>query len=358
MPDPRFYEPLGPVALGELAATAGAELAGSDVAWSGRLVAEVAPLARAGAESVSFFADRRYRAALRETVAGACFMPVEHLDLAPEGCARLVTREPHAAFARAAGRLHRARRHLAEGRPIHAEAEIDEGVTLSPGVVVGPGARIGAGTVVGGNAVIGPGVVIGRDCRIGANATVLFALIAERVRILSGAVIGEAGFGVTTGQEGVIDVPQLGRVVIEEEVTVGANTTVDRGAWDDTVIGAHTKIDNLVQIAHNVRLGRNCMLAAHTGISGSVVVGDGAVFGGRAGIADHLEIGAGARIAAAAGVMKDVPPGEMWVGSPARPIRRFMRETAWLARAAKGRDGSRDGGREGEGRRDGDDGGE
>jgi UDP-3-O-[3-hydroxymyristoyl] glucosamine N-acyltransferase len=354
VPDPRFYEPLGPVTLGELALAAGAELAGADQSRSDLPMSEVAPLARAGGESVSFFADRRYRAALRETAAGACFMPAEHLELAPDGCARLVTREPHAAFARAAGRLHRARRHLAEGRPIHAEAEIDEGVTLSPGVVVGPGARIGAGTVVGGNAVIGPGVVIGRDCRIGANATVLFALIADRVRILSGAVIGEAGFGVTTGKEGVIDVPQLGRVVIEEEVTVGANTTVDRGAWDDTVIGAHTKIDNLVQIAHNVRLGRNCMLAAHTGISGSVVVGDGAVFGGRAGIADHLEIGAGARIAAAAGVMKDVPAGEMWVGSPARPIRRFMRETAWLARAAKGE--GREGGRKGEGGRDGADG--
>jgi len=346
VPDPRFYEQLGPVPLAELAAAAGAELADADA--GGRSILEVAPLARAGAESVSFFADRRYRGALAATAAGACFMPPEHAELAPAGCARLFTREPHAAFARAALRLHRARRHLAEGRPIHADAEIDQGVTLSPGVVIGPGARIGAGTVVGGNAVIGPGVEIGRDGRIGANATVLFAVIAERVRILSGAVIGEAGFGVTTGQEGVIDVPQLGRVLIEEEVTVGANTTIDRGAWDDTVIGAHTKIDNLVQIAHNVRLGRNCMLAAHTGISGSVVVGDGAVFGGRAGIADHLTVGAGARIAAAAGVMKDVPPGEMWVGSPARPIRRFMRETAWLARAAQKRDDPREaeGGRE------------
>lgn len=353
MPDPRFYEQLGPVTLADLVERAGASLFEADVGLGARSIVEVAPLARAGESSVSFFADRRYRSALRETGAGACFMPAEHADLAPEGCARLITREPHAAFARAARSLHRARRHLAEGRPVHEDAQIDEGVTLSPGVVVGPGARIGAGTVLGGNAVIGPGVEIGRDCRIGANATVLFAVIADRVRILSGAVIGEAGFGVTTGKEGVIDVPQLGRVIIEEEVTVGANTTVDRGAWEDTVIGAHTKIDNLVQIAHNVRLGRNCMLAAHTGISGSVVVGDGAVFGGRAGIADHLEIGAGARIAAAAGVMKDVPPGEMWVGSPARPIRRFMRETAWLARAAQ----KRDDGREGEGRRDGDDGG-
>lgn len=338
MPDPRFYEALGPVTLAELAEACGAELAAADEALRRRPILQVAPLAHADAASISFFADRRYRAALSGTGAGACFTPPEHADLAPAGCARLITREPHAAFARAASRLHRALRHRADSDPVHATAEVDPSATLGPGVVVGPGAKVGAETVVGANAVIGPGVSIGRDCRVGANATVLFAVIGDRVRILSGAVIGEAGFGVTTGKEGVIDVPQLGLVVIGDEVTIGANTTVDRGAWTDTVIGAHTKVDNLVQIAHNVRLGRNCMLAAHTGISGSVTVGDGAVFGGRAGIADHLEIGAGARIAAAAGVMKDVPPGEMWVGSPARPIRRFMRETAWLARAAQKRE--------------------
>ncbi|MBW3558595.1 MAG: UDP-3-O-(3-hydroxymyristoyl)glucosamine N-acyltransferase [Proteobacteria bacterium] len=350
MPDARFYEALGPVPLAELARACGAELADSS---AGELpIVQVAPLAHADAGSVSFFADRRYRAALTSTGAGACFIPPEHLELAPQGCAKLVTREPHAAFARAAKHLHRAIRHRAESAAVHESATVHPDATLAPGVIVGPGASIGGGTVVRANAVIGPGVAIGRDCRIGANATILFAIIGDRVRILSGAVIGEAGFGVTTGKEGVIDVPQLGRVLIEDEVTVGANTTVDRGAWDDTVIGAHTKIDNLVQIAHNVRLGRNCMLAAHTGISGSVVVGDGAVFGGRAGIADHLEIGAGARIAAAAGVMKDVPPGEMWVGSPARPIRRFMRETAWLARAAQKRDEGRE---PGEGRDDGGD---
>jgi UDP-3-O-[3-hydroxymyristoyl] glucosamine N-acyltransferase len=350
VPDPRFYEALGPLSLAELARACGAELA--DAGQGDRAIAEVAPLAHAGGASVSFFADRRYRAALNGTSAGACFLPPEHADLAPEGCARLLTREPHAAYARAAKQLHRARVHRAEDAAVHPDAEVDPAATLAPGVVVGPGARIGAGTVVKANAVIGPGVSIGRDCRIGANAVVLFASLGDRVRILSGAVIGEAGFGVTTGSEGVIDVPQLGRVLIEDEVTVGANTTVDRGAWDDTTIGAHTKIDNLVQVAHNVRLGRNCMLAAHTGISGSVVVGDGAVFGGRAGIADHLTIGAGARIAAAAGVMKDVPPGEMWVGSPARPIRRFMRETAWLARAARERDGGKGEGRHGGGGND------
>jgi UDP-3-O-[3-hydroxymyristoyl] glucosamine N-acyltransferase len=343
VPDPRFYETLGPVALSELARAVGAELVGADQEFGGRLVSEVAPLARAGAGSVSFFSDRRYRAALQETASGACFLKPEHMDFAPAGCARLATPDPHAAYARAALRLHRPIRHAATAPSVHPEARISADVMLGPGVVVGPGARIGPEVVIGANAVIGPGVEVGRGTRIGPNATVLFAIIGERVRVLSGAVIGESGFGVAADQAGAVDVPQLGRVVIEDEVTVGANTCIDRGAWDDTVIGARTKIDNLVQIAHNVRLGKNCLLAAHTGISGTVTVGDGAVFGGRAGIADHLNIGAGAKIAAAAGVMKDVPAGEMWVGTPARPIRRFMRETAWLARESARREGKRDG---------------
>ena len=345
MPDLRFYEDLGPVPLGELAHLTGAELAGADDAMAGRAIRTVAPLARAEWEAVAFFTDRRYRQALRDTGAGACFVRPEHLDFAPEGCARLVTAEPHAAWSRAALRLHRPRHHPADEPALHPTAEIDPRAALGPGVVVGPGARIGAGSSVGANTVIGPGVSIGEDCRIGANATILFALIGDRVRVLSGAVIGEAGFGVAGAASAVVDVPQLGRVIIENDVTIGASTCIDRGAWDDTVVGEGCKIDNLVQIAHNVRLGRYCLLAAHTGISGSVTVGDGAVFGGRAGIADHLEIGAGARIAAAAGVMKNVPPGEMWVGTPARPIRRFMRETAWLARQAQKpeRDGERRG---------------
>jgi UDP-3-O-[3-hydroxymyristoyl] glucosamine N-acyltransferase len=341
MPDPRFFDSLGPVSLGELADLSGATLLRGDRAT---LVGVAAPLGQAGPDAVSFLSDRRYAADAHATRAAACFLPAGGADAVPASCAVLTTRSPQGAWAVAAGRLHQPRQSSATDRLVHPTAELEEGVQLSRGVVIEAGARVGRGTSIGAGAVIGVGVAIGRDCRIGARAVVEFALIGDRVTLLAGAVIGQAGFGAALGPTGLIDVPQLGRVILQDGVTIGAVACVDRGAWGDTVVGENTKIDNMVQVGHNVQIGRNCALAAQVGISGSVVIGDGVQIGGQVGIADHAVIGDGASIAAQAGITKGVPAGQVWAGYPARPSRQWAREAAWVTlRAARKPRGDKEG---------------
>lgn len=335
MPDARFFETLSSLGVDDLAALTGGEVVrSSDVRF-----ARVAPLATAGPDAVAFLGDRKFIEALKATTAGCVIVPREALDAAPAGVAVIVSRTPQAAWAAVSAALHRP-------LPLTAAAPgdvcEDETVTIEPGVVLGQGARIGRGTRIGANTVIGPGVQIGRDCEIGPNVSLRFALIGDRVKIYAGARLGEAGFGAAGGESGAVDVPQLGRVIVQDGVTLGANTCVDRGAFDDTVIGENTKVDNLVMIGHNCVIGRNCLLAAHTGISGSVIVGDGVMFGGKAGIGDHIRIGDGARVAAGAGVLADIPAGETWSGYPAKPIRQFLRETVWVSKQAS-RKGKADG---------------
>ena len=329
---------LGPVTLGALAQLSGAAC---EPSLADRSIGGAAVLDRADAGAVSFFSDRRLADAARMTASGACFVAEKDAGLLPRTCAALITPAPQAAWAVAAQRLHRPRRIDASAPSVHPGATLEEGVTIGHGAVIGEGVQIGAGTEIGPHAVIGPGVAIGRRCEIGPAAAIGFALIGDGVRISASVVIGEAGFGLAVGPKGLIDIPQLGRVIIQDNVSIGAHTCIDRGAFDDTVVGENTKIDNLVQIAHNVVVGRNCAIAGHCGLSGSAVIGDGVQMGGRVGLADHVVIGAGAQLAAASGVMHNVPAGQRWSGVPARPALQFFREVAWLTKAAsrKGKGG-------------------
>ena len=341
----RFFPPSSAPSLAEVAAWCGAALASEDDA--GRMVTDVAPLDEAGPGDLTFLDNPKYLDDLKATRAAAALVARRYAAQAPPWCAVLVTPEPYRAMATVMAKLFPTavkpgplfqETGVSPGAFIHALARLEAGVVVEPGAVIGRGAEIGAGTVVGANVVIGPEVRIGRSCAIGATATIVAALIGDRVIIHPGAHIGQDGFGFALGPRGHLKVPQVGRVIIQDDVEIGAGVTIDRGANRDTMIGEGAKIDNLVQIGHNVVIGRHAILVAQSGVSGSSVIGDFAALGGQAGVAGHLKVGAGAQVAAAAGVMTDIPAGQRWAGAPAKPVREFFREVATLRRlaAAKG----------------------
>jgi UDP-3-O-[3-hydroxymyristoyl] glucosamine N-acyltransferase len=343
MPDPRFFEIGSKIGLDQVAALSFSKRSSSEKKGSG-FVEACAPLSFTsdpvkGVGKAAFFSDRRYLGKLQKTGAEYVFVTADFIEYLPETSVPLICAAPQAAWARLASKLYTPRRHEGSAA-VHPSVRLESNVTLGIGVVIGQDVEIGAGTRIEAYAVIGPGCKIGRDCVIGAHSTIYCALLGDRVQLASGVRIGESGFGVSGDAQGLVDVPQLGRVILQDDVSIGAGTCVDRGAFDDTVIGESTKIDNMVQIAHNVRIGRNVIVAAHAGLSGSVNVGDGAMFGGRAGIVDHIDIGKGARIGAGCVVFKDVEAGQMVSGYPARPSRRFLREMVWLEKnaAAAGKD--------------------
>ena len=340
MTDLRFFDRVGPYSLDELAALSGARLSG-DVAGS-RLFSDVAPLETAGPEDVTFLDNRKYVEAFVRSRAGAAFIDERFADRAPAGMALLLTVEPYKAFARAAQAFYPAPPVIPSRAPsaiIDPTATVPADCEIGPYAIIEAGVRLGARCQIGAHAMIGRAVELGDDCRVGSHVTLSHCQIGARVVLHPGVRIGQPGFGFAPGAEGPVKIPQLGRVVIGDDVDIGANTTIDRGSGHDTVIGPGTMIDNLVQIGHNVVLGRGCILAGQVGISGSTKLGDFVMAGGQAGLAGHLIIGNAARIAAKAGLMRDVAPGETVCGSPAVPIASFMKQVAILQRLAKKKDG-------------------
>ena len=340
MSDNRFFQNAGPVTLADIAALTGAVITPATASGS---FSTVAPLERAGAADISFLDNTKYLAAFEASKAGACFVRAKFAERAPKGMVLLITEEPYYAYALLAQKLYplpaitpgiSPQAHIAKTATIGNNARIDAGA------VIGEHATIGDGCWIGANTVVDDHVSIGAGSRIGALCSLSHSHIGERVTIHRGAHIGQDGFGFAAGKKGVTKVPQLGRVLIGNDVEIGSSTCIDRGAGPDTTIGDFAKIDNLVQIAHNVQIGRFTMIAAQTGISGSTVIGDGVLVGGQVGFSGHNTIGNGAKIAAQAGIMTDIPPGATYGGFPAMPIREWHRQTASVAKITRKKDSS------------------
>jgi UDP-3-O-[3-hydroxymyristoyl] glucosamine N-acyltransferase len=256
----------------------------------------------------------------------------------PPSAVALVASDPYAAWARVAALFHPLPPIAPGVHPsavVAAEARVAPSAEIGPLAVIAADAEIGSRCRIGPLAVIGEGVVLGADCRIGAQVSLSHALLGDRVVVYPGARIGQDGFGFAMMDGTFLSVPQLGRVILEDDVEVGANTTIDRGSLHDTRICAGSRLDNLVQIGHNVRLGRGCVIVSQAGISGSTILEDHVMVAGQAGLTGHLRIGRRARIGAQAGVMSDVPEGADVVGSPAQPAREFFRHVAVLRRLVR-----------------------
>ena len=347
MAQPKFFKQPPSSTLADIAALTKAVLV--DPARGGQAIRGLASLDEAGPMHLAFFDNLRYADQLEATKAGACLVsprfeaqvPAHVAVLRPAPVPRV--RDDRARMScrcASAAILVRQCRHRASA-VIDPSAHLEDAVIVDPLAVIGPEVEIGAGTVIGSGAVIGPGVRIGRDCNVGARTAIQSALIGNNVLIHPGCSIGQDGYGfIFFGPEGHLKVPQTGRVLIQNDVEIGAGTTIDRGSLRDTVIGEGTKIDNQVQIGHNVTIGRHCLLAAQIGLAGSLTIGDNVALGAKVGINNHVKIGDGAQVTAMSGVKDDIPPNGRWGGYFAKPTKQWFREIVAVERLV--RDGTAD----------------
>lgn len=339
MTDPRFFPTPKPQTLAALAQLTGAEIKNGGADAGNKLIADVAPLNMATPDHLSFFDNKKYADMFQQSQAGACFVSPDNADKAPQDMVLLVAKNPYKAYALAAQQFYPepawAKAYWAQNASIHPSAKIGSNCIIDHNVYIGKHVEIGAQSWIKPNTVIGHGVTIGQNTIVGSNCSIAFAMIGAGCRILPGVRIGQDGFGFAIDPTGHVPVPQLGRVIIGDRVWIGANTTIDRGAGPDTVIGDGCMIDNLVQIGHNVKIGKFAVIVSQVGISGSSEIEDYAVLAGQVGVAGHIKIGRGARIAAQSGIMRDVEPGVEMMGYPAIPLKDFFRQTATLSQLAK-----------------------
>lgn len=337
MPDTRFFKTAGPFTLKQLAELAGCELA--NPADAEKKIFNVNSLHDAGAEEITFLLSKKYIADLETTKAGACIVHPDFVSAAPAQTAVLISKEPYRSYGLVAAAFYPTEKLketvIHEKAVVASSATIGEGSRIDAGAVIGENVTLGKNCHVRANAVIGDNVVFGDDCIVGENASVLYTLAGNQVYIYPGARIGQDGFGFFMSPKGHTKIPQLGRVIIGNDVEIGANTCIDRGALGDTVIGDGTRMDNLIQFGHNVQTGKCCVIVSQVGVAGSTKLGDFVVLAGQAGVAGHLNIGSGSQIAAQSGVMRDVEPMESLMGTPAIPIKEFMRHFATLKKITK-----------------------
>jgi UDP-3-O-[3-hydroxymyristoyl] glucosamine N-acyltransferase len=336
MEHPGFFERSGPFTLEQITQKTGATLARVDDA--ALVITDVRPLADAGLGHLAFFENRKYLHQLTSTTATACLVAPAFVDRLPIGTSPLITKSTYRSFALALQAFYpdamQPKTALSDASDplVHPTARIETGARIEAGAVIGREAWIGSGTTVSAGAVVGYRSTIGRGCYIGPGATITHALVGNGVVIHAGVRIGQDGFGFAMGAGGHVKVPQIGRVIIQDNVEIGSNTCVDRGALKDTIIGEGTKIDNLVQIGHNVVIGRHCVIVAQVAIAGSSELGDYVVIAGQSGVSGHLRVGAGAQLAGASHAVEDIPAGAKYVGTPAKPIREWTREQMAIKR--------------------------
>ena len=336
MADKLFYKHGSAKSIEEIAAITKAEII--TPGKEKEQIENVCSIESAGVDDICFFYDKKKKAMAEKIKAKACITTKELVSLIPEGVIVLVCENPKLSFIdliSAYYQEHRPLPKIEDDAHIAKTAKIGKNSYIGHNVIIEDDVVIGDNCIIEANVVIAHGCKIGNNCRIANNSSISYCLMGNDCYIYTGARIGQDGFGFSVVDGRHKRIPQVGRVIIGDDVEVGSNACIDRGALDDTIIGSGTRIDNLVQIAHNDKIGNCCLLVSQTGIAGSCTLGDYVVCGGQVGLADHLNVGSGAQIGAQSGVMRDIEPGAIVIGSPTVPIKDFMRQVAFLQKNSK-----------------------